>query len=74
MKLQEVNNYYNTLSDKALLEHVEQHNDTGFRSEDVAQVIRMANDPAGWSKPVLAEDYVKTLEARIAARKKANPN
>jgi hypothetical protein len=30
----------------------------------------MANDPTGWSKPVLAEDYVKMLEDRIAARKK----
>jgi hypothetical protein len=70
MKLQEVNDYYNNLSDEALLEHVEQHNDTGFRSQDVAQVIRMANDPTGWSKPVLAEDYVKMLEDRIAARKK----
>ena len=70
MKLKEVNNYYNNLSDEALLEHVEQNNDTGFRSEDVAQVIRMANDPAAWNKPVLAEDYVKMLEARIAARKK----
>ena len=70
MKLKEVNDYYKNLSDEALLEHVEQHNDTGFRSEDVAQVIRMANDPAGWSKPVPAEDYVKMLQERIAARKK----
>ena len=70
MKLKEVNDYYKNLSDEALLEHVEQHNDTGFCSQDVVQVIRMANDPAAWNKPVLAEDYVKMLEARIAARKK----
>ena len=70
MKLKEVNDYYKNLSDEALLEHVEQNNDTGFSNEDVAKIIRMGNDPAAWSKPVLAEDYVKMLEARIAARKK----
>ena len=70
MKLNEVNNYYKNMSDKALLEHVEQNNDTGFSNEDMVQVIRMANDPAQWSKPVLAEDYVKMLRARIAERKK----
>ena len=61
MKLQEVKDYYKNLSDEALLEHVEQNNDTGFRNEDVAQIIRMGNDPTAWSESMTAEQLLQEM-------------
>lgn len=65
MKLQEVKDYYKNLSDEALLEHVEQNNDTGFSNEDVAKIIRMGNDPAAWSAPMTGEQLLQEIMESI---------
>ena len=61
MKLQEINNYYKNMSDEALMEHVAENNDSPFKNEDVAKIIRMGNDPTAWSKPMTAEEFLAEI-------------
>jgi hypothetical protein len=69
MKLGEIVNFYQTASDDALLEHVEQNNDTGLSSTDVVKIIRTGNDPGAWSEPMTGDQLSEYLVQLVGTPK-----
>ena len=52
---------YRKMSNQELFEELDQDNDTGFQTEDLIKIVRLANDPTAWSKPMTGEQLLQEI-------------
>lgn len=62
MKLKEIQEYYQNLSDDRLQEALEKNNDTGFLAEDLVQVVKEAQSEEGWSPAMTGDQLISEMK------------